>query len=250
MERCISRSRTVAGLLTSLAVCVFAVNASADEAPPSPAPATSNVLVLGGTLFYESSTLTGEEQVSVQERDQSFDYRNANFLSARVLYLRPHSERLYIGGGADFIGTYSANILGDDGPRDPPDIYEFGPLLEPLAIAEWRRPISDDLSFTLGTQIGLAMIFPRGDLAAEIRSLQNNNVTVFRIPRFGGSAAVHTAFLYKLDERLALRADFGIQWQNILIFRTQQTVDGTSFRKHWTTGTLRGRMGISLEILL
>jgi hypothetical protein len=230
-------------LLFSLASCLAIL-------PVADAHA-QNILILGGTTFYESSTLTGQEQVSVLERDQSFDFRNANWLSARVLYLRPHTERLFIGAGADFIGSYAANILNNDGvPSDPPNIYRFGPMLEPLAIAEWRRPLSEDLSFSLGTQLGLALIFPRGDLAAEIRSLQNNNVRVWRIPRFGGSAAVHTAFVWKLDERLSMRGDLGIQWQNVLIFRTQQTVDDVPFRKHWTTGALRARLGVSLEILL
>ncbi len=255
--------------LLALAIAAPISEAHADEEAPAPAPTPAptppltpapasnsdnpdqgNILILGGTVFHESSTLTGEEQVSVQERDQSFDYQNYNRLSARVIYLRPQSERLYLGFGADFVGNYAANIVDDDGPSDPPDVYSFGPLLETMGFAEWRFPLSDDLTFSVGTQLGLAMVFPRGDLAAEIRSLQNNNVRVWRIPRFGGAAGAHTAFRYTIDDRLGLRADLGLQWQNIIMFRTQQTVDGSPFRKHWTTGALRGRLGISLEILL
>ncbi len=216
-------------------------------------PATAfadSLLNLGGTLYYESSRLEGEEQVSVQERDQSFDYRNSNFLSARVLYLRPYSGNLYIGAGADFLGNYRANILDDGEPSDPPDLYEFGPLLSTFGLAEWRLDIGEGRTLGLGTELGLATLFPRGDLASEIRALQNDDVRTFNIPRVGWSVGGHTAFVWEIDDRLALRSEVGVQWQNIYLFRSSQTIDDVAFRKQWTTGALRGRLGVSLEIRL
>lgn len=208
-------------------------------------------LILGGTAYFESSRLEGEEQVSVQERDQSMDFKNGNFLSARILYLRPQTDNLYVGAGLDFIGTYRANILDSDGEAsDPPDYYEFGPLLEAQGMAEWRIPAGDQLTIGLGTQLGLAALFPRGDLAAEIRDLQDQNVGVWNVPRLGWSIGGHTSAIWSLDDRLALRTDFGVQWQSLLLFRTEQTVDDVAFRKHWSTGALRGRIALSLEIAL
>lgn len=228
------------GLVAGLALMMLA---------PATALADSN-LIIGGTSYYESSTMEGEETVSVQERDQSFDYRNSNFLSARLSYLRPHTENIYFGAGLDLIGTYRGTIIEEDGPDDPPERYEFGPLLEATALVEWRIPLTDDYSAALGSQIGLASLFPRGDFADEIRDLQDQDVRTWKIPRLGASAGVHTAFLWHFDDRIALRTDLGVQWQNIFLFRSRQTVDDVAFRKTWRTGALRGRLGVSVQINL
>ena len=222
------------------------------EADDSESPATaSSELILGGTGYYESSSLDGEETVSVQERDESFDYRNANFLSARLFYLRPYTDNLYVGAGIDFIGNLRATLLDEDGePDDPPEHYEFGPLLEGVAMAEWRIDIADDYTVGVGGQLGIGALFPRGDFADEIRDLQDQDVRTWRVPRPGWSIGAQTAFMWHLDERIALRTDLGVQWQNIFLFRTSQTVDDVEFEKRWTTGTLRGRLGVSVQITL
>ena len=205
-------------------------------------------LILGATVYYDSGRMEGEEQLATQIRDQSFEFRNANFLSARLLYLRPFSERLHIGGGFDFLGTYKATILEEDGPADPPERYEFGPLLEVLAMAEWRLELTEKLDLGLGGQLGLAALFPRGDFGEEVRDLQDDDVPVFSGPRPGWSAGGHAAAIWSLDDRLSLRADLGVQWQSLYLFATSRTIDGVAFRKSWSTGVLRTRAGLALEV--
>ncbi|RAL22850.1 hypothetical protein DL240_08130 [Lujinxingia litoralis] len=216
----------------------------------APALAQSS-LVLGGTAYSEEGELTGEQQISVQERDESFAYENADFLSARILYLRPFKEHFRIGGGIDFIGNYRANVLDEDGqPEDPIEVYEFGPLLEVMAHAEWNIGITERIDLGLGAQVGLVGLFPRGDLRAEIRELQDQDVNTFMLPRLGWSAAPQVLATYRFDERLALRADVGVQWQSIWIFNTEQNVNDVAFRKKWTAGTMRTRVGLALEVRL
>ena len=227
--------------------CALAAGLALMALAPSDAAADSN-LIIGGSSYYESSTMEGEEVVSVQERDQSFDYRNANFWSARLIYLRPQNENIYVGAGLDFIGTYRATIVEEDGPDDPPERYEFGPLLEASGMAEWRIPVMDEYTVALGSSVGIAGLFPRGDFADEIRDLQDQDVRTFMIPRLGLNAGVHTAFVWHFDDRIALRTDLGVQWQNIFLFRSSQTVDDVAFKKNWRTGALRGRLGVAIQI--
>ncbi len=208
-------------------------------------------LTIGGTAYYESATMDGEESVSLQDSDESFDYRNANFLSARLMYLRPYTDDIYIGVGADFIGNLRGTLLDEDGePDDPPEHYEFGPLLEGLAAAEWRVGLTDETGLALGGQLGVGALFPRGDFADEIRGLQDQDVRTWRIPRLAGSIGASAAFLWDIDDRLAVRTDLGVQYQNIFLFRTNQTVDDVEYSKRWTTGGLRTRLGLSLQIRL
>lgn len=230
-----------------LAMCAFFGLTLAMTAPA----AAQSRLILGGTAYSETGELTGEQQISVQENDESFSYENADFLSARILYLRPFKESFRIGGGIDFIGNYRASVLDEEGqPQDPIEVYEFGPLLEVMAHAEWGIDITEKIGVGLGAQLGLSGLFPRGDLREEILELQDQDVRTFMLPRLGWSVAPQVSARYKLDDRLALRADAGVQWQTIWIFNTEQTVNDVAFRKDWTASTVRTRVGLALEIQL
>lgn len=240
-KQCSSRPLFLTSLLACILFPAFSFAEEAVDLGPSR-------LILGATAYYESGRLEGEEQVATQERDQSFDYRGANFLSTRIIYLRPFSERLLIGGGIDFMGSYQAMLLEEDGPADPPDLYEFGPKVDFFVVGEWRIDLTGDVDLGVGAQAGLVSLFPRGDLAEEIRDLQDSNVPVFSGPRPGWSAGAHVAGIYRIDDRISLRGDLGAQWESIFVFRTSRTVDGVAFRKNWTTGTLRTRLGVSMEV--
>lgn len=230
-----------------LAMCAF-VGLTLTLAAPA---AAQSRLILGGTAYSESGELTGEQQISVQENDESFSYENVDFLSTRILYLRPFKESFLIGGGIDFIGNYRANVLNDEGePEDPIEVYEFGSLLELLVHAEWGVEITEKIGLGLGAQAGIVGLFPRGDLREEILELQDQDVRTFMLPRLGWSIAPQISARYKFDDRLALRADVGVQWQSIWIFNTEQTVNDVAFRKEWTASTMRTRVGLALEVKL
>lgn len=205
-------------------------------------------LILGASAMYESGTMSGEEIVSVQERDQSFEYRNAHFVSTRLLYLRPRSENSFTGFGVEYINNYRGALVEDGQTVDPTEHYEFGPLLEGLGVYEKAVALGDESSLRLGGQTGVAVLFPRGDFAREIRSLQDQNVRTQRIPRVGAGLGAHVAVLRQLDERLTLRFELAAQYQKIFLFHSTQNIDDVEFRKRWTTGALRTRMGLSLQI--
>lgn len=217
---------------------------------PASAFADTSELILGGTAYTESGSLEGEEVVSVEEEDESFDYDNDNFLSARLLYLKQYAGNFYVGPGVDFIGNLRAVQLEDDGEpaEEDPEYYSFGPLMEALAVGEWRVPLTEDYVLGLNGQLGIGALFPRGDFADEIEGLQDENVGVWDVPRLAGSVGAGAAFLWNIDDRISLRSDLRVQWQTIFLFRTTETVDNVSFRKQWTTDALRTRLGVYLQV--
>ena len=206
-------------------------------------------LLIGGTTYFESGLMDGEERVSVQESDESFEFTNGNYFSARLGYMRPIAGSIHIGGALDFIGTYRAELVEEDpDPDDPPEYYEFGTLLEAMILAEWRLALGESFGLGLGAHGGAAVLFPRGDFDADIRELQDQDVGVWRVPRPGYGGGAHAAFTWRFDERMSLRAETGVKWQWIMLFRTNTTVDDVSYRKRWTSSARRAHLGVMLQI--
>lgn len=217
---------------------------------PSTAVADGD-LAIGATTYFESGLMEGEERISTQERDESFDFRNGNFFSARLAYFRSIGESFHVGGGFDFMAIYRAEFVEEDpDPDDPPEYYEFGTLLEGMALAEWRIGLGESSRLGLGAQAGAVVLFPRGDFDEDIRELQDQDVPVWRVPRPGFGGGAHAAFLWDLDDRLSVRTEAGVLWQRVFLFRTTTTVDDVAFRKRWTSTVLRGRIGVSLQVRL
>jgi hypothetical protein len=95
------------------------------------------------------------------------------------------------------------------------------------------------------------MLFPDGsrdgDLRREIRDMKDDGVTVFGGPRLGVDLAPMVGFRWSIDERFALRADFGIHWQRLFLLNVKDTVNDVDFRRTWTAKVLRYNLGIGLE---
>lgn len=220
------------------------------QSPPSQSIPARSTLGVGGGLYLESAQLDGVEEVSVRETDQSFEYKNDGYLNAYLRYLRPYGERLRIGAGLTYYGIYRGVEVGEDGPADPPVLYEFGPLLELFAQAEYLVPMGERLELAVGSQLGGAVLFPRGNLQREIDRLQDQNVGVWNVPRPGYFFAPLVGARWSLDDRLSLRGDVLFKWERMHLFQTTESVDNTSFRKSWTTSALRTELLVGIEIAL
>lgn len=210
-------------------------------------------LLIGATTYSESGMLEGEERISVQDEEESFDFENGNFFSGRLGYLRPIVTSLHAGAALDFVGTYRGEIVPEEEPDEdePPEYYEFGTLVEIQALAEWRLGLWDEaFSLGLGAHVGGAIVFPDGELDREIRDLQDQDVDVWDVPRPGFGGGVQAAFNWHFDERISLRTEVGVKWQRLLLFNTTSTIDDVAYAKEWSTSVRRTHLGVMLQIAL
>ena len=199
------------------------------------------VVGLGGSAFFEDTDLNGLQRISVQETDQSENYRSKSFLTAQVWFLLKMSEKFRAGSGIAYYGTYSGATKPDeDQDRDDfePDFYEFGRLIELFA----------DLLF--GAVFGVPILFPGGQFKEEIERLQDQGANVLSLPRIGYMVGPDIGGRYKFNEWLSFRSDIVVTFSQLFLFATTQTIDNTAFRKRWSTRTLRYQFNLGAEINL
>lgn len=207
-------------------------------------------LVVGVGVFGEGSDVEGNERIEVRDNERNFEYSSDSFLNGSLRVLRPLSGSVFWGGGVTYYGTYRGLIdEGEDTP-DPPDTYEFGPLLELGVLLEWRIGVTEKIDLALGAQAGLALLFPGGDLAAEIKRLKDQDVGVWDLPRPGYFLAPQIGARWKLDERLALRGDLLFKWERLHLFGIDEVVDGVEYERHSQANILRTEFVVGLEIAL
>src|SRR5690554_3599354 len=106
-------------------------------------------VVVGVGAFGEGSNVEGNERIAVRDSERNFDYTSDSFLNGSLRFLRPFSKSLYWGGGATYYGTYRGKIEEGEDTPDPPDLYEFGPLLELGGILEWRIGVTEKIDLSL-----------------------------------------------------------------------------------------------------
>lgn len=212
--------------------------------------AAQTSLIVGIGAFGEGSDVEGNERIEVRDTDRSFEYSSDSFLNGSLRVLRPLSKSLFWGGGVTYYGTYRGEIdEGDDTP-DPPNTYEFGPLLELGGLIEWRVGVTEKIDLALGAQAGLALLFPGGDLKAEIKRLKDQDVGVWDVPRPGYFLAPQVGARWKLDERLSVRGDLLFKWERLHLFGIDEVVDGLRYERSSQANILRTEFVVGLEIVL
>lgn len=216
---------------------------------PASAVAQQHIGV-GAGLFSDDGDLDGEERRDVvQESDESVVFDSHNRLHGSIWYLRHASERVRWGGGLRFYGSYEIVEVPED-DDDEPDPFQLGKLTEFYVQAEWLIPFSDDKALILGGQAGPSVLFPDGEFQDTIDELEDQGVDVWNTPRVGFHVGPSVGARWELDDRLSVRSDLSIRYENLYLFAIDDDVDGVAYEKSWTTSTLRYELGFGMEIEL
>jgi hypothetical protein len=235
-----------------LAVVAFPTDGLAKDSDESPQALDGGYVGLSMGMFFENSRLEGEEIRGVDSTDESYDYNPDGILNAQLVYLTALSPRVRVGGGVTYFGSYEADqIPGEDQNQDDVTTVEYGQLGNFFGRAEWLIPFLDQFHFILAAQVGLSMLFPDGsrdgDLRREIQDMKDDEISVFGGPRLGVDLAPMVGFRWTIDERFALRADFGIHWQRLFLMNVNDTVNDVDYRRTWTAKVLRYNLNVGLE---
>ena len=206
---------------------------------------------IGLGVYLENSRLEGETTRLVNTTDQSFDYSADNYLQGNIWLLKTVTKNVRAGAGLHYYGGYEAvREPEEDEDAEDIDAYELGQNLTLFARGEWLVSFADDMGLVLGAQAGLIGLFPDGEFKREIEALRDEGVTVFGGPRPGLSLAPIVGARWQLDERLALRADFAVHWERIILFNLSTEVENNNFERSWTAKILRYNLGIGMEVTL
>ncbi len=237
-------------------LCTCALVAAFVAMPASAGAQT--VVGLGAKAFFEDSKLNGEQQIAVLETDESYEYKSDGFLAGSIWFLLQLSDRVRVGSGVDYFGTYASLTKCDRQNRDDcsdfePDRYEFGKLVEFFGRFEYHVPVTPTFNLLLGTVFGVPVLFPGGDFREEIDAQKESGAAVLSLPRIGYLLGPNIGARWEYNDHLAVRGDMIIKWEQIFLFRTRQNIGSDpaiAYRKKWTTGTLRYEFGVGVEVSL
>ena len=207
------------------------------------------VLGIGVGIFTEDSDLDGEEQASVELRDESFAFSSDGFLSGSLYVLKPWTKSFRLGGQLTYYGSYIASIAPED-ENDETQTYEFGRLLELSARLEYILPVTDTIDVMLGGMMGIPILMPDGEFQDEIDRLKDQEVGVFDLPRVGYLLSPVIGGRWKYSDHVYFRGDLLFKWEQLFLFRTTEEVQGIPFRKTWSTSTLRSEFTLGVEVVL
>jgi hypothetical protein len=197
-------------------------------------------IVVAFEPFFESSRLNGEQRIAQTRQDESFNYGSASPWSVSAALLAHRGGRFRLGPGLRIFGNYSAA---------QPE-FRFGFLTEAYAQGEYALPAFEQFEAVFGARLGVALLFPNGDFAEEIRRLQSNGVNVWSVPRVGWLGALSLGLRRPLGDRIALRFDVIGQMEQLFLFLHSQTVGDLRIRKAWNTYTLRLSFALGVELRL
>src|SRR6185312_17224756 len=119
------------------------------------------------------------QAINESNRDESFKYGSATFLSATLSMSVPTpfaKDRARIGGAVRMFGNYSAG-----GDRQ----FGFGLLNQAFITGEYGLPVADKTEVVFGGRLGLSLLVPGSDFDQEIQRLQVQGVDVWSLPRLG-----------------------------------------------------------------
>lgn len=191
--------------------------------------------------WLERSHMSGRQSIDNAVFDQSFEYGSAGFSAAlSLLFQAGERERVRAGPALRVYGNYRA--LQDSE-------FHFGFLGEALFLGEYAIPsVAERFDAIFGFRVGVPLLFPGGDLRAEIDRLRRDDVSVWAIPRVGWLAGGTVGTRRRMTEKLWLRADLTGQYEQLFLFATSQTIDDLRFRKSWRTHSVRVGLQLGVEL--
>jgi hypothetical protein len=205
-----------------------------------------------GLGFYtENSRIDGETTRQVDTDDDSFDYSADNFLQGSIWTMKSAGSRLRAGAGLHYYGGYET-VREPEEDEDAEDIeaQELGQYAILFARGEWLLPFAEEFELVLGAEAGVGVLFPDGEFRQRIEGMKEDGINVFSGPRPGISLAPLVGARWKIDDRLALRADFAVRWERIFLFNVSDTVENISYERTWTAKILRYNLGVGMEVTL
>ena len=223
-----------------------------------PLDASAWTLGFGGQVYRDDANLETEKRIGPQSpREEDTDYLSDD-LGSLGLYLLTGSERMRYGGGPRYYGTYDVleplsreeqEKLEEEGEEDVREPFVFGRLFDVYGTLEWRLPVIPKLDVVLGTQVGVSVLMPSGDLEEVIEKEQDDGASVSGLPRLGLLFGPSLGAAYTiLPERLAVRLDLGARYNRMRLFRTEEEIDGVAYRLDWMLGILRYDAGLAVEL--
>jgi outer membrane biosynthesis protein TonB len=199
---------------------------------------------VGLDLFTEDARMAGQQSINASQRDESFDYKSATFLSATLSLSIPApivEDRARIGGGVRLFGNYSAG-----GDRR----FGFGLLNQAFVLGEYGLPVADKTEVMFGGRAGVSLLIPGRDFDQEIERLQVQGVGVWSVPRVGWLAGLSAGARRRMSEHILLRTDLSAQLDKLYLFSTSETIEGLEFSKSWSTFGLRLGLTLGIEFAL
>lgn len=206
---------------------------------------------IGLGVYLENSRREDSTTALANTTDNSFDYSADNFLQGNIWLLKTVTNNVRAGAGIHYYGGYET-VEEPEEDEDAEDIEasELGQKITLFARGEWLVSFSDDMDLVLGAQAGLIGLFPDGEFKREIEAIRDDGATVFGGPRPGLSLAPIVGARWQLDERLALRADFAVHWERLILLNINTEVEGTNFERSSTAKILRYNLGLGMEVTL
>jgi hypothetical protein len=206
----------------------------------------------GAGIYTDDGDLEGLERTDVvQENDESFSFDSHNSIVGGIWYLRHASENVRWGGGLRYYGSYEVLEVPDDENNDDEfQPYELGQLTNFYMQAEWLVRFGGDKALILGAQVGPSLLVPDGEFQQEIDELKEEGFDVWDTPRIGYHIAPQVGALWELDDRLSVRTDLGIRYENMFLFAIDDEVDGVAYERSWDTSVLRYEFGLAMEVKL
>lgn len=226
-------------LLCALVVgfCVWAV---------APSQADAQVLGAGANFYFDEGEMVGEQRISVQTVDRGFEFANESFVGGYLSLLFPVSDRVRMGMAYRFHGSY--DYVNEDRDDDDAEAEEFGWLMDFVYQLDVVLPMTRDLDFLIGGQVGLVLLVPGGTVEDDIDAFQAQGVDVLSGPRLGYVVGPALGMKWNINDMFAVRTDFGIRWQQLLLFATSQTVGNTPFSIDQHANIMRYEVNTGLEV--
>jgi len=209
---------------------------------------------VGPNFYFDDATVSGRERQSIQVTEIDFDYTNDTYFAGDLFIVSEVIDNLRLGGGLKYLGPYEY-ITAEEAEEDDPNVVRIGQLIELtirveylLELATFEKTMSLDL--LLGAELGMALLFPDGDLQREIDQLQNQGADAWDTPRLGYVVGPQVGMRFKYNDTLAFRFNVAFNWEQLFLFAINENVNGVDFELERRADIIRVHFGIGIEASL
>lgn len=164
-------------------------------------------------------------------------------LGVALTFLTRVHERFSAGASLRLLGSYSYQL-----DEDEDEVVELGQLVELSPTAQYLLPITEDLQVAFMGQVGLALVFPAGELADRIEALEAQGFDTSVSPRVGVIGGASVGLRHTYNDWLAFRGDLGWFWQTLFLLNTSAESGGLRGEDNWDVHWTRARLHLGAEV--